>query len=334
MPEPHLFFDLAKTGKRVSPVWWAVLVAIVATLVGQATGGTLYIVAYFVLLASSGDLNVGREPDEDAILEMIASFNSAEQGLFLISSFVFIACIIFLWTVIYERRSIVSMGFHSLSGGLFKFVRGGIFGLVSMAVAAYGMEALGYAAGSGITTPNSWLMVWPLGLLMLGWIVQGSSEEIVARGLLFQSVGARHGLIVALIVSSTMFTLAHSMNANLSLLFFVNLALYSLFACFYALREASLWGICGHHAMWNFAQGNLFGFAVSGEQFGADKLMQFTETGPDLITGGATGPEGGLVTTVILGVSMAVLLMIKPSKVLYDRRPAQPSTNADACSID
>ena len=53
--------------------------------------------------------------------------------------------------------------------------------------------------------------------------------------------------------------------------------------------------------MWNYAQGPLFGFPVSGLGFGT--IMKTTVTGPALWTGGAFGPEGGLLVTLALVVT-------------------------------
>ena len=327
--KPTLYFDLARIGKYLTPIWWAVPFAIFATIAGQIVGAFILVGAF-----SGGSADSPETGGEPAVGFDMASLDSTAQGILLMSLFFAAALLVFLWVRLVERRTIASLGFHGLGSGLFKFARGSAFALISMAAIAFGLQAFGYAEAAPAQVPASWLLVWPLLILLAGWVVQGSTEEIVARGLLFQSVGARHGLIVGLIVSSALFSLAHGMNSNPSALFFFNLILYSLFACFYALREASLWGICGHHAIWNFAQGNLFGFAVSGEQFGADRLMQFTETGPDVVTGGATGPEGGLVTTVVLGVSMAVLLLIKPAKDLYAKVPSRPDEEPVTCPVD
>jgi hypothetical protein len=47
------------------------------------------------------------------------------------------------------------------------------------------------------------------------------------------------------------------------------------------------------HLGWNFFEGNAFGFPVSGQYF--YQLIRQTTSGPDIITGGAFGPEGGLI---------------------------------------
>ena len=78
-------------------------------------------------------------------------------------------------------------------------------------------------------------------------------------------------------------------------------------------REGSLWGIGAQHAAWNWAQGNLFGFEVSGIAPAGGMLFNMMETGPDEITGGAFGPEGGLVITAVLLIGIAVLLGLRRS---------------------
>ena len=46
-----------------------------------------------------------------------------------------------------------------------------------------------------------------------------------------------------------------------------------------------LWAAIGLHAAWNFAQGGIYGVAVSGFEVGG--LLRPRMTGPDLLTGGS-----------------------------------------------
>jgi hypothetical protein len=300
---------MAKRGKRTTAVWWAVPLSLVFVFI---LNGFLGAILFFALLFAGvfGDPSTMNLEDPMALL---ATMDSTAQGLFLLSTTAFSAIATFFWVLFFEKRSLASFGFQRIGTGIIKFARGGIFAIAIMAAMAFGLQAVGFATSTEATVPTSWTSIIPLLILLAGWVVQGSSEEIVTRGLLFQSIAARHNVTIGLLVSAVFFTFMHGMNDNPTPLFLVNLALFSLFACFYTLREASLWGICGYHAMWNFAQGNLFGFAVSGSKLGTDQLMSFTETGPDLWTGGATGPEGGLVTTLAIGVSTVLLFLIKPS---------------------
>jgi membrane protease YdiL (CAAX protease family) len=101
----------------------------------------------------------------------------------------------------------------------------------------------------------------------------------------------------------------HGANAGLSVLALANLALFGLFAGCYALREGGLWGVCAVHSAWNWAQGSLFGFEVSGHAPQWSVLVRLRAQGPDWLTGGAFGPEGGAAVTAMLVLGLAAVLL-------------------------
>ena len=150
-------------------------------------------------------------------------------------------------------------------------------------------------------------------LVLVGWIVQGGAEEILMRGWVLPVIGARTRPWIGLLVSSVLFSLLHLLNPGLSVIAVVNLALFGVFAGFYAMREGSLWGISALHTVWNWVQGNFFGFEVSGMNASGGTLINLTESGADWLTGGPFGPEGGLAVTVVLVIGTA-LTLFWPSK--------------------
>jgi len=91
--------------------------------------------------------------------------------------------------------------------------------------------------------------------------------------------------------------------------------LVGVFLAFYALREGSLWGICGLHAAWNWAQGSVFGFSVSGTGVPGGSLfnLQTNPAASELLTGGVFGPEASLVVTVVLVGAVLVALFLPQS---------------------
>ncbi|HHT54332.1 MAG TPA: CPBP family intramembrane metalloprotease [Clostridiales bacterium] len=127
-------------------------------------------------------------------------------------------------------------------------------------------------------------------------------------------VSRRYSLPTAILASSVMFALAHSLNKGLSLLAFFNLVLYGIFAALYFIRRGSIWGVAAFHSTWNFVQGNFFGIQVSGLKVGSSVLTsELTETGR-LVNGGGFGLEGGLAVTLVLAIGIAVLYFMKPKK--------------------
>ncbi len=172
------------------------------------------------------------------------------------------------------------------------------------------MTLLGYAA---VETPIA-IQLTPATvagslLLLLGWIVQGAGEEVLTRGFLLPVISSRWGTAVGVILSSLLFALLHFFNPNVSLIAGLNLFLFGVFTALYALNEGSLWGVFAIHSIWNWVQGNFFGFEVSGQE-ALTKTASFfdlMEVGPDNLTGGPFGPEGGFIVSFIL--ILAILLL-------------------------
>ena len=131
------------------------------------------------------------------------------------------------------------------------------------------------------------------------------------RGWVLPVIGARYKPWLGLLISSLVFATLHGLNPNLSVIALINLALFGVFAGLYAMREGSMWGISALHSVWNWVQGNFFGFEVSGNNAGGGTLINLMETGADWLTGGEFGPEGGLAVTIVLVIGIAITLFWK-----------------------
>lgn len=148
------------------------------------------------------------------------------------------------------------------------------------------------------------------------------AEEIVHRGYWIRNltdgfstiVKHRHGpAALALCVSSAVFGLGHAMNPHATLLSTLSLmAIGLLFGASYVATGRLALPI-GLHTAWNFFQGRVFGFAVSGHA-PAESLFVLEQRGPTFWTGGAFGPEAGALS--LLACCIAVLPI-----VAWARRP-------------
>jgi membrane protease YdiL (CAAX protease family) len=219
------------------------------------------------------------------------------------------------WVLFFERRPLSTIGFNE--NGLKRFVRGYAIGLgfllatigVIWVAGGYRIESGGVFASAGAVAA-----LLPIGALLLGFIVQGSTEEIVFRGWLMQLIASRHGLVIALIVNAVLFGLAHAGNTEPTkelALGVVNIILFGTFIGLYAAREGSLWGVCGWHAAWNWLLGLGFGLEVSGHVLDVTPLfvdLTTTTGAPWWLTGATFGPEASVVTTaILLGASVWVV---------------------------
>jgi membrane protease YdiL (CAAX protease family) len=293
-------FELARSGKRQPPWLVVVILSFVIVLTAQIAGG---IPAVALVLA----LSMVNQPvpldDVEQVIQAAMPDTALDQTIFLILAFSPIFLLLWGWLALFEKRRLRSIGLEWV-GALKNYGRGLLIGLMMFA-AAIGLAALpGYIiVESSTTQPQGVAAIGGVLLVMLGWMVQGAAEEAIARGWVLPVIGGRYHPVAGILVSSVVFAAFHSFNPNLSPIAILNLFLFGLFAALYALYEGGLWGVFSIHSVWNWAQGNLFGFEVSGMASPGGTVFNLMETGPDIITGGAFGPEGGLAVTVVLVIS-------------------------------
>lgn len=228
-------------------------------------------------------------------------------ALILIGSYSPLFIVVWLWLRVVEQRPLWTTG---MTRPVAKpYLRGLGIGLLLFATAVLLLGLFGFLEIEN-TGQNQgiWITLGGTLLVLLGWVVQGAAEELLARGFLLPILGVRWGPAAGVIVSSLFFSILHLANPNLNFISLVNLFLFGLFAALYALNEGGLWGIFAIHAIWNWAQGNLFGFSVSGLNIQSSILFDLMETGPDWVTGGLFGPEGGVIVTLVLSIGIFALL--------------------------
>ena len=142
-------------------------------------------------------------------------------------------------------------------------------------------------------------------LMFLGVAV---GEEVLFRGVVFKWIDKRWGLWVALIVSGLIFGFVHLTNDNATIWSSLAISIEAGLLLGAAYKwSGSLWLPIGIHWTWNYTQGNIFGFAVSGTDAGGT-LLQVVPDGPDIITGGAFGAEASIIS-VVLGLALTALFV-------------------------
>lgn len=231
-------------------------------------------------------------------------------GLILFFTPFFIA--VWLWVRFFERRTLVTNGLLSTQP-LAEYLGGLVSGFIMLTAIVLIMTLLGQIT---IENPFNKLAIGAAIMVGIGWIVQGAAEEFFTRGFITQIVGRRYGIVAGIMVSAIIFTILHGSNNNVTILALTNLMLVSVFLSIYSLQEGALWGVFAWHSVWNWAQGNLFGFEVSGNDLTqASIVLDLAEDGPDWLTGGAFGLEGGIIATVVLVAGIGWLLIRRPKSI-------------------
>jgi len=146
---------------------------------------------------------------------------------------------------------------------------------------------------------NPHFSIFTITFLVL-FILVGIFEEMFFRGYVMSTMASRgNKKWVIYVASALIFSIAHGANPNVSLLGLMNIALVGLLFAYMFDATKSLWLPIGYHITWNYFQGNVFGFAVSGTAPNGIYSVELAE-GHDWLTGGAFGLEGGILATMLI----------------------------------
>lgn len=201
-----------------------------------------------------------------------------------------------------DRSPLTDLGLQR-QGWLVKLAAGWGLGAVLMLV-VFGI----LVAGNWLTIESSQWQPLDLAAAVMGGVVVGFNEELAFRGYIMQRLALAWRIPLAVAASSIMFGLVHVLNPNATLLGVVSVSLVGVvYACAY-LVTGSLWFPMGLHMSWNIVQMHVLGFPGSGHVEAT--IVRSLTHGPVMVTGGAFGPEGGIVVIGISLATIAVLLLL------------------------
>lgn len=226
---------------------------------------------------------------------------------FLAVPFALNGLLIVAWTMFVERRPLSTIG---LTGGrtAMALLPGILIG-VAMIVAL--VTAIGLAGGYSLgTVASAWASPTALaaiGLMLLCFVIQAGVEEIMFRGWLLSAVTRKLGLPMGILLTSLVFTFLH-WSPQQYWVVTMSSFLFSAFACAWAIRAGNIWGVMGWHAGWNWLLGTGFELPVTGLEIDLPALViRLIPQGPAVLTGGAQGPEGSWLCSVLFVTGIAVI---------------------------
>ena len=289
-----------KNEKKSPNFIWAIILSLIFMYGGSLIGSFATVPLYLALSNDPLFFN-----NQDLLSLLVTLF-----------SFAFISLLVFFRIKVIEKRSLSSIGFNK-NNWLKKYSLGFLIGLVMMSIIVLILLLFGYITVEknpiqpvGVSAISSVLVI------LFGWIIQGATEEIVTRGWLLNVLSSKYNIGFGLLISSTLFGLMHLTNPNVNYIAVINIILVGLFYGLYVIKTNDLWSVCGMHSAWNFAQGNIFGFEVSGLDISVGTLIDLNLVENDFITGGVFGPEASIVATFVLLLSIIILLFINNTNLL------------------
>jgi membrane protease YdiL (CAAX protease family) len=184
-----------------------------------------------------------------------------------------------------------------------------VAGVAITTMAMVGIFAAELTLGAIGTGPAPRSSAPDLALMALVKLAHTFKEEFIMRGLLLSGLllALRGRVALAIGLSALAFGLGHLSNPGASALSVLGTALGGVIYGLAFVLTQNLWLPIGLHFAWNFVQGPLLGFPVSGMAAGG--LQQVHNLAPGWLTGGDYGPEAGLVGILFRFVVIALVLL-------------------------
>jgi uncharacterized protein len=218
-----------------------------------------------------------------------------------------------------DRRSFGSLGLHLDRHTFPDLLAGIVITFIIMGLIYWVMASLGWLQFSGF----AWsidplpLVVGQLSLYFILFVMVGWQEELLSRGYHLQTIASGTNLFWGVVLSSIIFGILHLANPNATWVSALGIFFAGIFLALGYLRTGQLWLSIGLHIGWNFFEGVVFGFPVSG--ITTYPLLRIQVTGPELWTGGPFGPEAGLIILPALLIGAGLIYIYTRG-----RSPAEP----------
>lgn len=255
-----------------------------------------------------------------AIFVVIGSFFSQFFGGPLVSiwnqliNFLVITVSVYVARVWLDKRSFESLGLKLDHQTIPDLLTGIGITLVQMGFIYVAMLALGWLTFEGFAWEFDPINIVIMNVItfFIIFIFVGWNEELLSRGYHLQTIASGLNLVWGVIISSAVFGLLHIFNPNATWVSAAGIFFAGVYLAYAYIRTKQLWLSIGLHIGWNFFEGVVFGFPVSGLS-DIYKLIRIQVHGPELWTGGAFGPEAGLIVlpSLLLGAFLIYLYTMR-----------------------
>ena len=266
--------------------WLRVFLFCIAYFIFQVIGGFMASLLLVVTNIADSAADVAQKlssGDSVIAIEFIVLFN-----------FISATLLVILFRKTIDRKTLYSLGWD-FSNNTIHAATGFFAGIASLGIGTFILTAMKNLHFSG------WLvdakdLFFAFGLMVLAAI----GEELMFRGYILNNLMQSANRYAALIISALLFALAHNANPNFNWLAFLNIFLAGLFLGINYIHTQNLWYAIMLHFTWNFFQGPVLGYQVSGLSF--QSLLQQELSGSELITGGKFGFEGSIIASAVMVV--------------------------------
>ncbi len=262
----------------------------------------LFLITYLLCLISASSL-INDKPED---LPSIPGFYIS----------VLLNLIISFSLVLIFRKFIDKNSFYTLGWNLKNHNKEGIIGFITgillccfIGIILWAMQLLQWFTDG--------VAVMPLLLSFITMALVALAEELVFRGYILNNLMQGINKEAALVLSAIIFAAAHSLNPYFNLTAFLNILLAGLLLGLNYIFTKNLWFGIFLHLSWNFVQGSILGFNVSGIELPV--LLQQNIRGSVLLTGGKFGLEASWLTAIVFAMAIPVYYFV------FQKKYIQPS---------
>ena len=224
-----------------------------------------------------------------------------------------IASSMIIWKA-FEKKRITFMGLTNLKEGYKELGVGLLLGAVTITIVGVVLLLIGEVRlVNSLSKPN---ISYELFSGLIAFIAVGFGEEIFGRAYCMSVLKQARNKYIILGVSAVIFAAMHLGNSGISLLALINLFLVGILFGYMFMKSGNVWMPIGFHITWNYFQGYVLGFQVSGNDVMG--IYQLDNIGNSFFNGGTFGPEGGIIVTVILIITFIIVGVYYKDKNIDD----------------
>jgi membrane protease YdiL (CAAX protease family) len=301
--------------------FWRLLIQFALFFLGSSVFGLFLVILATIVLTLTGQIPAAIFGNPSALTAILSAKIVTLPFLQLVNAIFNLALILATYwgaARFLDRRPLPDYGFHFGAAWWRDLGFGLGAGALLMVLVFLGELAAGWVRLSGFFQSLEPGQPFFTGILQTAglYVCVGIYEEMLSRGyqlrnlaegLNLSEVGSRSALWMGYVLSSLLFGALHLANPHASVVSTLNLVLAGMLFGLGFVLTGELAIPIGMHIAWNFVQGGVFGYPVSGGSPSV-AIVAIHQRGPELWTGGAFGPEAGLAG--LLAILLGAILVL------------------------
>jgi Predicted metal-dependent membrane protease len=275
--------QLYENPKAVMSIWFSIPLYLIATLLLVAVVAIVYFPFISLFKTDSVYFSLVKEIIQWLILASVVTF------------------LAYLFLKYINRVSFNELGL-SIKGRGKDCLWGFLFAVILYAIGFSVSLAMGAVSISEVNFDFIFLLLNLIMFFAAAWF-----EEVMCRGYIQGRLMGKMNKFLALAITSVIFSVLHLANPNVDILPVINLFLAGIMLGASYMYTQNLWFPIVLHQFWNWIQGSVLGYEVSGIK-NTSSLLTLYLPKKNSVNGGDFGFEGSIICTILLIVASGIII--------------------------